>query len=879
MLSADRLTVKAAEALQAAAHDARRRGNAEIHGVHLLSALLQQEEGIVVPILQKLEVPVDLVRQRATEAIDRMARVEGGAEPNLSRDLRTALDQAQDVSRELGDEYISTEHLLLALTGEKDDAGRILRDVGATLAEIREALEAVRGSHRVTDQTPEERYQALERYSRDLTDLARRGKLDPVIGRDEEIRRVIKVLARRTKNNPVLIGEPGVGKTAIVEGLAQRMVEGDIPTSLADKKLMQLDISAMLAGAKYRGEFEERMKAVLKEITEAEGRYVIFIDEMHTIVGAGAAEGAVDAGNMLKPPLARGELRVVGATTLDEYRKHIEKDPALERRFQPVYVAPPSVEDAVAILRGLKERYEVHHGVRITDDAVIAAAKLSDRYIGGRFLPDKAIDLIDEAASRLRIEIDSLPQEIDEVERRIVQLEIERQALQKEPDDAAAERRKTIEAELAELREKSQGMKARWQAEKDVIEEIQTLRTRVDELRVEADRATRTGELNRAAEINYGEIPKAEGEIESLAERLNELQKEQKFLKEEVEADDIAAVVAEWTGIPVTRLMESERQRLTQLEDHLGQRVIGQGEAVEAVSNAVRRARAGLQDPDRPVGSFIFLGPTGVGKTETARALAEFIFDDERAMVRIDMSEYMEKHAVARLIGAPPGYIGYEEGGQLTEAVRRRPHSVVLFDEIEKAHPEVFNVLLQILDDGRLTDAQGRTVDFRNVVILMTSNIGSQYILEHTGEVDWEAIEKAVRTQLHGHFRPEFLNRVDDVVVFRPLGTEQLRKIVDLQLHRVDKLAEDVGIRIDVSDAAKVFLAEEGYDPVFGARPLKRAIQRSIQDPLALFLLDEEVAQGSVIRIDVSAEGDRLEFEPVARTTPEAADSEALPAS
>jgi ATP-dependent Clp protease ATP-binding subunit ClpB len=879
MLSADRLTVKAAEALQAAAADARKRGNPEVHGVHLLNALLQQEEGIVVPILQKLEVPVALVQQRATEAIDRMARVEGGAEPNLSRDLRKALDQAMDVSRELGDEYVSTEHLLLALTGEKDDAGRTLRDVGATLAAVRESLEAVRGSHRVTGQAPEDSYQALARYSRDLTDLARRGKLDPVIGRDEEIRRVIKVLARRTKNNPVLIGEPGVGKTAIVEGLAQRMVEGDIPTSLADKKLMQLDISSMLAGAKYRGEFEERMKAVLKEITEADGRYVIFIDEMHTIVGAGAAEGAVDAGNMLKPPLARGELRVVGATTLDEYRKRIEKDPALERRFQPVFVAPPSVEDAVAILRGLKERYEVHHGVRITDDAVIAAAKLSDRYIGGRFLPDKAIDLIDEAASRLRIEIDSLPQEIDEVERRIVQLEIERQALQKEEDAAATERRRAIEAELAELREKSQGVKAKWQAEKDVIEEIQALRTRVDELRLEADRATRTGELTRAAEISYGEIPQAESEIEALAARLAELQKDQKFLKEEVESDDIAAVVAEWTGIPVTRLMESERQRLTHLEEHLGQRVIGQDEAVEAVSNAVRRARAGLQDPNRPVGSFIFLGPTGVGKTETARALAEFIFDDERAMVRIDMSEYMERHAVARLIGAPPGYVGYEEGGQLTEAVRRRPHAVVLFDEIEKAHPDVFNVLLQILDDGRLTDAHGRTVDFRNVVILMTSNIGSQYILEAAGSRDWDEIDEHVRRQLNAHFRPEFLNRIDDVVVFRPLGEGELRRIVDLQLARVEELAEEVGVAIEVTDEAKAFLAKEGYDPVFGARPLKRAIQRHIQDPLALYLLDEEVAQGTVIRVDRSAEDDGLGFEPVGRTTPQASDTEALPTS
>jgi ATP-dependent Clp protease ATP-binding subunit ClpB len=863
MLNAERLTVKAGEALQAAAADARRRGNPEVHGVHLLDALLSQEEGIVVPVLQKLEVNVGLVQSRAREALDRIARVEGGSEPNLSRDLRRALDGAEAVSRELGDEYVSTEHLLLGLTSEKNDAGRILRDAGATLAEVRAALEAVRGAHRVTDDTPEDSYRALARFSRDLTDLARRGKLDPVIGRDEEIRRVVKVLARRTKNNPVLIGEPGVGKTAIVEGLAQRMVAGDVPTTLSNKKLLQLDISAMLAGAKYRGEFEERMKAVLKEITEAEGRYVIFIDEMHTIVGAGAAEGAVDAGNMLKPALARGELRVVGATTLDEYRKHIEKDPALERRFQPVYVAPPSVEDTVAILRGLKERYEVHHGVRITDDAVMAAARLSDRYIGGRFLPDKAIDLIDEAASRLRIEIDSLPQEIDVLERRITQLEIERQALQKETDRSAVERREEIEAELAELREKSQGMKAKWQAEKDVIGKIQELRSRADELRVEADRATRTGDLNRAAEIRYGELPRTEAEVEELSARLAELQKSQKFLKEEVEADDIAAVVAEWTGIPVKRLMSSERKRLTQLEDHLAQRVIGQEEAVRAVSNAVRRARAGLQDPNRPVGSFIFLGPTGVGKTETARALAEFLFDDERAMVRLDMSEYMEKHAVARLIGAPPGYVGYEEGGQLTEAVRRRPHAVVLFDEIEKAHPEVFNVLLQILDDGRLTDAQGRTVDFRNVVIIMTSNIGSQLILEAAGHGDREGVEREVRAQLHHHFRPEFLNRVDDIVVFRPLGQAELRRIVDLQLHRVAQLAEDLGVHLEVTEDAEAFLAAEGYDPSFGARPLKRAIQRLVQDPLALYLLDEEVPEGTRIVVRPAADGKRLTFDAV----------------
>jgi ATP-dependent Clp protease ATP-binding subunit ClpB len=863
MISAERLTVKAAEALQGAAADARRRGNPEIHGAHLLVALLNQDEGIVGPVLQKLEINPGLVLSRAQEALDRIARVEGGSEPNLSRDLRKALDGAEDLSRELGDEYVSTEHLLLGLTGERNDAGRILRDGGATLAEVRAALEQVRGAHRVTDDTPEDSYRALARFSRDLTEQARRGRLDPVIGRDEEIRRVVKVLARRTKNNPVLIGEPGVGKTAIAEGLAQRMVAGDVPTTLANKKLLQLDISAMLAGAKYRGEFEERMKAVLKEIIEADGRYVIFIDEIHTIVGAGAAEGAVDAGNMLKPALARGELRVVGATTLDEYRKHVEKDPALERRFQPVYVAPPSVEAAVAILRGLKERYEVHHGVRITDDAILAAAKLSDRYIGGRFLPDKAIDLIDEAGSRLRIEIDSLPTEIDVLERRITQLEIERQALQKETDRSAVERREDIEAELAGLREKSQGMKARWQAEKDVIAQIQTLRARVDDLRVQVDRATRTGDLNRAAEIRYGELPQTEEAIRAATDRLSELQKTGKFLKEEVEADDIAQVVAEWTGIPVKRLLASERKRLTELESHLGERVIGQDEAVRAVSNAVRRSRAGLQDPNRPVGSFIFLGPTGVGKTETARALAEFIFDDERAMVRIDMSEYMEKHAVARLIGAPPGYVGFEEGGQLTEAVRRRPHAVVLFDEIEKAHPDVFNVLLQILDDGRLTDSQGRTVDFRNVVIIMTSNIGSQLILEAAGQGDRESVEREVRAQLRHHFRPEFLNRVDDVVVFRPLGEAELRHIVDLQILRVAALARELGVVLDVTDEARLFLAREGFDPAFGARPLKRAIQRSVQDPLALYLLDEEVPEGTRIVVRPDTQGGRLAFDAV----------------
>jgi ATP-dependent Clp protease ATP-binding subunit ClpB len=865
MLNSDRLTVKAAEALQAAFAESRRRGHPEVAGVHLLQALLQQDEGIVVPVLQKLGLQVPLIRQRVEEALARYARVEGGLEGRVSRDLQKALDEAEAEARTLGDEYVSTEHLLLGLAGEKDDAGRILRDADATRDAVREALESVRGTHRVTDQSPEEKYRALERYSRDLTALARQGKLDPVIGRDEEIRRVIKVLARRTKNNPVLIGEPGVGKTAIVEGLAQRMVAGDVPSSLADKKLLQLDISAMLAGAKYRGEFEERMKAVIKAITEAEGRYVIFIDEMHTIVGAGAAEGAVDAGNMLKPPLARGELRVVGATTLDEYRKHIEKDPALERRFQPVHVGPPSVEDTIAILRGLKERYEVHHGVRITDDAIIAAAKLSDRYIGGRFLPDKAIDLVDEAGSRLRIEIDSMPQEIDQIERRITQLEIEKQALAKEKDRSAVERRDAIESELSELRERSSGMKARWQAEKDQIQKIRSLKEKADALKTEADRATRTGDLQRAAEIQYGEVPRLQQEAQAAEKRLGELQSEGKFLKEEVDADDIATVVAEWTGIPVSRMVETERERLTHLERLLAARVVGQDEAVTAVANAVRRARAGLQDPGRPIGSFIFLGPTGVGKTETARALAEFLFDDERATVRIDMSEYMEKHAVARLIGAPPGYVGFEEGGQLTEAVRRRPHAVVLFDEIEKAHQDVFNVLLQILDDGRLTDSQGRTVDFKNTVIIMTSNIGSHMILERAAvlqnEEQRKRLEEDVLRELSQRFRPEFLNRVDDTIVFRPLSQELITRIVDLQLRRVDKLTAELGFKLVVTDAAKALLAREGYDPAFGARPLKRAIQRRLQDPLALRLLEDDVPEGSTVRVDVGPGGEGLTFE------------------
>ena len=847
----ERLTVKAAEAIQAAATSAQRRGNPQIEDLHLLEALLGQEETVVRPVLEKVGVNVGRLAAELGRALDRLPRQTGGSSPSLSREANLILDRAEGEARVLGDEYTSTEHLLIALAAHPgSDTREMLSAQGATREAVVEALAAVRGPHRVTDREPEQKYRALERFSRDLTELARQGKLDPVIGRDEEIRRVIQVLSRRTKNNPVLIGEPGVGKTAIVEGLAQRIVSGDVPESLKDKRLVALDVAAMVAGSKYRGEFEERFKAVLKELTGAEGRFIVFIDELHTIVGAGAAEGAVDAGNMLKPALARGELRVVGATTLDEYRQHVEKDAALERRFQPVYVGEPSVEDTIAILRGLKERYEVHHGVRITDNAIVAAARLSDRYVGGRFLPDKAIDLIDEAASRLRTEIDSMPQEIDEVLRRITQLEIERAALAGEDDPEAAERRARIEEELAGLREQANAMKARWQAEKEQILRIRDLKERADALRVEVERATRTGDLNRAAEIQYGEVPRLEKELAEAEARLAELQRSGKFLKEEVDAEDVAEVVSRWTGIPVARMLESERQRLVKLADLLAERVIGQREAVEAVANAVRRSRAGVQDPGRPIGSFIFLGPTGVGKTETARALAEFLFDDEDALVRLDMSEYMEKHAVARLIGAPPGYVGYEEGGQLTERIRRRPYAVVLFDEIEKAHPDVFNILLQILDDGRLTDSQGRTVDFRNTVIIMTSNLGSQEILDRSAGVDWAVVEQEVLAILRRHFRPEFLNRIDDIVVFRPLGRPELEQIVDLQLARVQRLLAGRRITLEVTPAARELIADEGYDPAFGARPLKRAIQRLVQDPLALQILEGRFGEGDTVIVD-----------------------------
>ncbi|HXV85613.1 MAG TPA: ATP-dependent chaperone ClpB, partial [Gemmatimonadales bacterium] len=800
----------------------------------------------------------------------------GAPQPTMARELGATLDRADALAKELGDAYVSTEHLLVALTETKGTTARaVLSERGVDHQDLLEALAAVRGSHRVTDVEPEGKYRALERFTRDLTQLAREGKLDPVIGRDEEIRRVIQVLSRRTKNNPVLIGEPGVGKTAIAEGLAQRIVNGDVPESLKGKRLLVLDIGQLVAGAKYRGEFEERLKAVLKEITSQEGRFVVFIDELHTIVGAGAAEGAVDASNMLKPALARGELHVVGATTLDEYRKHVEKDKALERRFQPVLVGEPSVEDTIAILRGLKERYEVHHGVRITDSALVAAATLSDRYVGDRHLPDKAIDLIDEAASRLRIEIDSLPQEIDEIERRMVQLRIEEQALTRETDRASRERLEGLGRELADLNERAQAMKAQWQAEKDAIGRLREKKAGLEEAKIAAEQATRSGDLQRAAEIRYGKIPALERDIEAEKKRLAEIQVSAKYLKEEVDAEDVAEIVARWTGIPVRKMLESERERLTRLEAELGRRVVGQDQALEAVSNAVRRSRTGLQDPHRPVGSFIFLGPTGVGKTETARALAEFLFDDERAMVRLDMSEYMEKHAVARMIGAPPGYVGYEEGGQLTEAVRRRPYSVILFDEIEKAHPDVFNLLLQILDDGRLTDSQGRTVSFRNTVIIMTSNVGSQWLLEAAADpaadARWNEAQGLVLEALRATFKPEFLNRVDDTIVFRPLTRAHLARIVDLQVERVGSLLRDKRMHLEVTPEAKELLINEGYDPAYGARPLKRVIQRRLQNPLALAILEGEYGEGDVVRAVRSADGNDLEFVRPRAGTPKAA--------
>ena len=862
MIRPDRLTIKGQEAFRDAAEEARRRGNPVTNDAHLLAALLAQPEGVVQPLLQKAGLNVTALTEAVGRELARFPKQSGEAEPAFSREVNKVFDRAEQEAKKLGDAYVSTEHLLLALADEKGTTARqLLTDAGVNADDLRQALESVRGSHRVTDQSPEEKYQALERFTRNLTEQARSGKLDPVIGRDEEVRRVMQVLSRRTKNNPVLIGEPGVGKTAIVEGLAQRIVNGDVPESLRNRELVTLDIGQLLAGAKYRGEFEERLKSVIKELVESEGRYIVFIDELHTIVGAGAAEGAVDASNLLKPALARGELHVVGATTLDEYRKHVEKDPALERRFQPVLVGEPSVADTIAILRGLKEKYEVHHGVRITDNALVAAATLSDRYIGDRFLPDKAIDLVDEAASRLRIEIDSLPQEIDEVERRITQLEIQREALAREKDKAGKEALARVQQEIAQLKEQSAGMKAQWQSEKDAIEGIRGNKAEVETLRMEVDQATRRGDLQKAAELRYGRIPELERQLATDEARLAEVQAKARYLKEEVDAEDIAEIVAKWTGIPVSKMLESERERLTKLEAELAQRVVGQDAAVTAVANAVRRSRAGLQDVTRPTGSFICLGPTGVGKTETARALAEFLFDDERAMVRLDMSEYMEKHAVARMIGAPPGYVGYEEGGQLTEAVRRRPYSVILFDEIEKAHPDVFNVLLQILDDGRLTDSQGRTVDFRNTVIIMTSNIGSQYIVEAGADAvgdAWSGVEARVREELREHFRPEFLNRVDDVIVFRPLSRDDLAHIVGLQLAHLETMLDARKLHLRVTPEARALLANKGYDPVYGARPLKRVIQRDLQNPIALEVLEGRYGEGDTIVVD--AAGGALTF-------------------
>lgn len=848
----DKLTLKAQEALQEAKNIADKHNHQQIDVEHLLLALVEQSEGIVVPILQKIGVDVDQLKSRLAEHLSSLPQVYGGGgieqiylTPRLNKTLENAWQEAQAMK----DEYMSTEHILLAIAEEAEPSSpQILKGMGATKDRIYEALTGIRGGQRVVDQNPEEKYQALERYTRDLTDLARKGKLDPVIGRNEEIRRVIQVLSRRTKNNPVLIGEAGVGKTAIVEGLAQRIINGDVPETLKDKRVAALDMGALIAGTKFRGEFEDRLKAVLKEIDEAAGQIVLFIDELHTVVGAGAAEGAVDASNMLKPALARGELRCVGATTTDEYRKYIEKDAALERRFQPILVREPSEEDTISILRGLKERYELHHGVRIHDSALIAAAELTNRYITDRFLPDKAIDVIDEAASKLRTEIDSMPTEIDEVDRKIRQLEIEEQALKREKDKASKERLEKLREELAALKEKDDQLKARWQNEKEIIQRIREVKAKIDQVKLEEEQAERSGDLERVAKIRYGTLVELQSELDAQNERLQVIQRDQKMLKEEVDEEDVAEVVAKWSGVPVSRMLEGETEKLLQMEERLKQRVVGQDEAISLISNAIRRARAGLSDPNRPIGSFIFMGPTGVGKTELAKALAGFLFDDERAMARMDMSEFMERHSIARLIGAPPGYVGYEEGGFLTEAVRRRPYTVVLFDEIEKAHNDVFNLLLQILDDGRLTDGHGRTVNFKNTVNIMTSNVASHIMQEFSGEELREKVMEALKMR----FRPEFLNRIDEIIIFNPLGMDEIKKIVEIQMRYLqDRLAERK-IAISVGDSVKELMASKGFDPVFGARPIKRTIQRMIEDPLSMKILNGEFSEGDTIKMDVS---------------------------
>jgi ATP-dependent Clp protease ATP-binding subunit ClpB len=858
----DRFTIRGQEAVQEAIGIAEKNQNQQVEPEHLLSAMLEQKEGTLRPILGKVGANANTILTDTQAAIARFPQVSGGQQ-YFSPRTSTIFQEAQKEAEAMQDEYISTEHLLLAIAAEKDgDAGRILRSNGINKEDLEKVITEMRGGSRITDQNAEENFQALDKYALDLTERARKGKLDPVIGRDDEIRRTIQVLSRRTKNNPVLIGEPGVGKTAIVEGLAQRIISGDVPETLKNKKLVSLDLGSMLAGAKYRGEFEDRLKAVLKEIEKSDGQIILFIDELHTLVGAGASEGAIDASNMLKPALARGMLRCVGATTLNEYQKYVEKDKALERRFQQVYVGEPTVEDTIAILRGLKERYEVHHGVRITDSAIVSAATLSNRYITDRFLPDKAIDLIDEAASKLRIEIDSLPQEIDVLEREILQLEIEKQALSRETDEKSKERLADIERRIADLNEKSSAMKAKWQSEKEEIEKMRGAKEQLEEAKLQLEQARQAGDLNKAAELQYGRIPELEKLLSEEQARLAELQADGVFLKEEVTEEDVAEVVAKWTGVPVSKMLEGEMQKLISMEENLSRRVIGQDEALTAVANAVRRARAGLQDPNRPIGSFIFLGPTGVGKTETAKALAEFLFDDERAMVRLDMSEYMEKHAVARMIGAPPGYVGYDEGGQLTEAVRRRPYSVVLFDEIEKAHPDVFNVLLQILDDGRLTDSKGRVVDFKNTVLIMTSNLGSREIIE-VGDDEKQA-SIAVTQILREYFKPEFLNRIDDIVVFGQLSKTEIAQIIDVQLERLRKNLAERGITLELDDSAKELLTEKGYDPTFGARPLKREIQTLVQNPLAVKLLNAELTSGQTIR--VSAEDGELKFTPETAT-------------